>query len=337
MEHAAAYAACARLAASHYENFPVASRLVPPAMRPHIAAVYAFARTADDFADEDGREPAERIALLDDWLARLRASASGSGGAEAPSLHRSLTTNVEPRRVSRHAGVGPGLQPRLSLSIDPSPIFEALGHTIRTCGLPVSLLEDLLSAFRQDVTVHRYAGWDALLDYCRRSANPVGRLVLRIAGHHDERLDAASDALCTALQLTNFWQDLAIDWPRGRLYVPLYEVEAAAASTSDLDRGRITSEWRQALGRSAARTRALFDQGRPVCDGVRGRLRYELRATWIGAMRVLDKLEAGGFDVFRSRPTLGRFDALPIAAGVLAWRRGPGAVHAPARSEQGSP
>jgi len=334
MEHAAAYAACARLAASHYENFPVASRLVPAAMRPHVAAVYAFARTADDFADEDGREPAERIALLDDWLARLRAAAAAeprSGGAEAPPLHvtpgeqRTGPTGREPPSLLRES------------PIDPSLIFEALGDTIRRCQLPVPLLEDLLSAFRQDVTVHRYGSWEQLLDYCRRSANPVGRLVLRIAGHQDARLDAASDALCTALQLTNFWQDLAIDWGRGRLYVPLSEVAAASAATADLDRGRITLEWQQALARCAARTCALFDDGRPVCDGVRGRLRYELRATWIGAMRVLRKLEAGGFDVFTHRPTLGRCDAMPIAAGVLTWRRGPGGMHARFAPRAGAP
>jgi phytoene synthase len=344
MEHAAAYAACARLAASHYENFPVASRLVPASMRPHIAAVYAFARTADDFADEDGREPADRIALLDDWLARLRAVAAPeptAGGAEG-AAERSSAGRAEARPLHEDAGrsiheeagcrpEGPGFSPARvpSAPVDPALIFEALGHTVHTCRLPVSLLEDLLSAFRQDVTVHRYDSWERLLDYCRRSANPVGRLVLRIGGYHDERLDAASDALCTALQLTNFWQDLAIDWGRGRLYVPLCEVDAASASTADLDRGRITPEWQQALGRSARRTRALFDEGRPVCDGVHGRLRYELRTTWVGATRILRKLEAGAFDVFTRRPTLGRRDALPIAAGVLAWRRGAGGLHAP--------
>jgi phytoene synthase len=289
-----AYAACRRLAASHYENFPVASRLLPAAMRPHVAAVYAFARIADDFADEDGLDPDVRIERLDDWHARLRAAAGAGPAVTAP------------------APDVPG--------IDPAHVFEALGASMRACRLPLGCFEDLLSAFRQDVTVRRYATWEGLLDYCRRSANPVGRLVLRIAGHDDPSLDRASDALCSALQLTNFWQDLEIDWRRGRLYVPEAERDAAGARDGDLDAGRFTEEWRTALGRAAAVTRRLFDQGRPVCDGVRGRLRYELRATWLGATRVLDRLEAGGFDVFRARPALGAADAAAIAARVVMWR-----------------
>ena len=298
MPLADAYAACARLAAAHYENFPVASRLVPARMRLHIAAVYAFARTADDFADEDGYTLAERHALLDDWHERLLAAVgeTGPGGA---------TRNP----ASLHATMG----------IDPDAVFEALGHTISTCSLEVSLFEDLLSAFRQDTTVTRYATWDDVLDYCRRSANPVGRLVLRIAGYRDANLDMSSDALCTALQLTNFWQDLAVDWRRGRLYVPLAERDAAGAVDGDLDAARMTAAWQAALVRAAARTRALFAGGRPVCDAVRGRLGYELRLTWLGAVRVLDRLEASGFDVFRRRPSLGSADAPALAWQLLTW------------------
>ena len=285
-----AYAACARLAREHYENFPVASRLLPPAMRPHVAAVYAFARVADDFADEGSRTVEERHRLLDRWLTLLRRCAIDGGGGEVTETGA-------------------------------AQVFLALGNSIRACHLPLSLFEDLLSAFRQDVAVRRYATWDAVLDYCRRSANPVGRLVLRIAGHDDPSLDRASDALCSALQLTNFWQDLAVDWRRGRLYVPEAERDAASAREHDLDTGRITAEWRTALGRAAVVTRRLFDEGRPVCDGVGGRLRYELRATWLGATRVLDRLEAVGFDVFRARPALGAGDAAAIAIGVATWRR----------------
>ncbi len=297
MALADAYAACQRLAASHYENFPVASRLLPRRMRPHVAAVYAFARVADDFADEDGLSVHERYARLDDWLGRLRAAAGRAPGvtAAAPAV----------------AGIAV------------ADVFEALAHTIRSCELPLPLLEDLLSAFRQDVSVRRYAAWEDVLDYCRRSANPVGRIVLRIAGYRSAPLDHASDALCTALQLTNFWQDLAIDWKRGRLYLPEAERVAAGAREEDLDRGCITSEWRTALARAAGRTRALFREGRPVCDGVHGRLRYELRATWLGASRVLDRLEAGGFDVFAARPALGAPDAAALALGVVTWRKSP--------------
>jgi phytoene synthase len=298
-----AYAACQRLAAAHYENFPVASRLLPAAMRPHVAAVYAFARVADDFADEDALAADARVARLDDWLARLRAAAGAGSAVAAP-----------PPDVA---------------GIRADEVFEALAASMRACRLPLACFEDLLSAFRQDVTVRRYATWDGVLDYCRRSANPVGRLVLRIAGYDDPRLDHASDAVCTALQLTNFWQDLEIDWRRGRLYVPEAERDAAGARNADLDARRMTPEWRHALGRAAVLTRRLFDEGRPVCDGVGGRLRYELRATWLGARRVLDRLEAGGFDVFHERPTLRARDAAPIALGLLTWRR-PRPVRVPA-------
>ena len=168
----------------HYENFPVASRLLPAAMRPHVAAVYAFARYADDFADEGDRPDEERLALLDDWLTRL---------------HRAGDTPEDS-------------------DDERDDIFLAVGHTIEAHRLPVVLFEDLLSAFRQDVTVHRYESWEQLVNYCRRSANPVGRLVLRIAGYQTDEVDRldslgrASDCVCTALQITNFLQDLGSDW-----------------------------------------------------------------------------------------------------------------------------
>ena len=277
----AAYAACEALAQSHYENFPVASRLLPAAVRPHVAAVYAFARTADDVADEPGREPDERLRLLDDWRRRLHDRADGT------------------------------------------PEFLALHDTIDRFQLPVQLFDDLLDAFVQDVTTTRYETWAGVLDYCRRSANPVGRLVLRLSGYQNDALDRASDAVCTALQLTNFWQDLAIDWPRGRLYVPAETWRAHHAEPQLLSGGRMTHEWIAAMRDCASRTRMLFDAGRPVCDGVRGRLRYELRATWLGGTRILSRLEASGFDVFTSRPTLGAADAIVIACGTLLWRETP--------------
>ena len=327
MRLAEAYAACARLAAAHYENFPVASRLVPARMRLHIAAVYAFARTADDFADEDGYTLAERHALLDDWHRRLlRAAGRETVGTEVPAPHpaaepsRWFPEAQRPVDVQQRLCVEPGLQSRRT-AVDPDLIFLALSHTMRSCELEVDLFEDLLSAFRQDTVVHRYAVWDDVLDYCRRSANPVGRLVLRIAGYRDGDLDTSSDALCTALQLTNFWQDLAVDWRRGRLYIPLAERDAAGARDVDLDAARITPAWQQALVQATARTRDLFARGRPVCDGVHGRLRYELRLTWLGAMRILDRLEASGFDVFNRRPSLGAVDAPRLAGGLITWGR----------------
>ena len=279
-----AYAACERLAREHHENFPVASWLLPAAMRPHVAAVYAFARTADDFADEGDRPASERHALLDAWLDRLRACAETPGPSDAAARDEDL-------------------------------FFAALGHTILERRLPVSLFEDLVSAFRQDVTKTRYDTWDEVHDYCRRSANPVGRLVLRIAGYEDPALDRSSDALCSALQLANFWQDLARDWAKGRLYLPREEFVPRGAIEADLDRGSITPAWRSALGGAAERTRRLFDEGRGVCDGVSGRLKWELRLTWLGGTRILERLEANGFDAFRRRPALGVGDV-----PVLLWR-----------------
>ncbi len=159
-----------------------------------------------------------------------------------------------------------------------------------------------------------------MMDYCRRSANPVGRLVLRIAGYDNPNLDAASDALCAALQLTNFWQDVKLDFDRGRIYLPEDERDRHGALERDLADGRITPEWSSALATASARTRLLFDEGRYVCDGVRGRLRYELRATWLGGTRILDRLERSRFDVIQRRPTLGLLDAILITPLVLAWR-----------------
>jgi phytoene synthase len=291
---ASAYAACERIARTHYENFPVASLLLPPAIRPHVAAIYAFARAADDFADEGDLQPADRLALLDDWGARLRAA-----GVRDPESHPS------PRPPA------PGPQS--------DSIFLALGNTIRSCSLPVGLFEDLLSAFRQDVVAKRYATWADLLDYCRRSANPVGRLVLRVAGHEDPRLDAASDAVCTALQLTNFWQDLERDWRKGRLYVPLEDRERFGAREADLDARVVSPAWRAVLSDMAARTRRLFDDGRAVCDGLKGRLRYELRLTWLGGTRILDRLAQAGFDVFTARPSLSSFDVPGLLWGAVSW------------------
>jgi len=286
-ELAEAYARCERLAQSHYENFPVASRLLPAPMRPHIAAIYAFARLADDMADEGERPAAARIADLDAWEARLAAAVRGEA-----------------------AGSGPD-----------AGIFLALRHTIEVCGLPPTLLHDLISAFRQDVSVKRYAAWEDLLDYCRRSANPVGRLVLRVAGYDRPDLDAASDAVCTALQLTNFWQDLEIDWAKGRIYLPLSIRETAGAKEEDLAERRITPGWRAALADVTGRTRALFAAGAAVADGVTGRLRWELRATWLGGNRILDKLEGAGYDVFAHRPTLTKADVPGIVWRAAFWGR----------------
>ena len=295
MVTATAYARCQQLAQQHYENFPVASRLLPKATRPHIAAIYGFARIADDFADEGTRTPDARLALLDDWQQRLDAAVAGTVQND---------------------------------DSDAGAIFLALSDTIALFGLERSLFDDLLDAFRQDVRVSRYENWNDLLDYCRRSANPVGRLVLRIAGYRNAELDVRSDAVCTALQLTNFWQDIEADLKKGRLYVPLSVVRETGADIEDLRRARFTPAWTRALELAAAETRRHFANGRGVADLVTGRLRWELRATWLGGTRVLDHLANRRFDVFKSRPTLGWADAGVIAVRTLFWRRSATIGHA---------
>jgi phytoene synthase len=285
-ELAAAHAACEQLARSHYENFPVASLLLPASMRPHVAAIYAFARIADDMADEGTRPAAERLGDLDRWGVRLDEALAGRISADEPYAH----------------------------------VFVALRHSIEECRLPPALFQDLLSAFKQDVTIERYATWEKLLDYCRRSANPVGRLVLRVAGIDAPAADAASDAVCTALQLTNFWQDLEIDRMKGRIYLPEEIWRPAGAREEDLVARRMTPGWKSAMRDVTARTRALFDEGRAVCDAVAGRLRLELRATWLGGTRILDKLEAVDFDVFGKRPKLTTSDVPALLWRTVFWR-----------------
>jgi squalene synthase HpnC len=293
-----AYDHCLRLARDHYENFPVASHLLPARMRPHVAALYAFARLADDLADEGTATEETRLARLADWRARLWACVEQRPDPGAPGHEE---------------------------------VFLALGATVRACALPPQWLDDLLSAFAQDVTTRRYATWADVLDYCRRSANPVGRLVLRIAGRDDPDADRASDEVCSALQLANFWQDFALDWSRGRLYVPAEIHDAHGATTASLDPSALTPAWVAALRDCCARTRGMFLRGRRVCDAVEGRLRLELRLTWLGGMRILDRVEAAGFDVARRRPALGARDALPLAWGLVRW---PAAL--PARHGQGA-
>ncbi len=283
-----AYAACLRLARSHYENFPVASWLVPRRMRPHVAAIYAFARIADDWADEGTATAGERRARLAAWRARMMAAAT----------------------------------PDAPIPEGPHPcVFEALRHTMAACAIEPSLLDDLISAFEQDVETQRYETWDAVFDYCRRSANPVGRLVLRIAGRRDARLDAASDAVCTALQLANFWQDLAIDWERGRLYVPRECYAAHGASPETLDPAALTDAWIATMADCVGRARTLFLRGRCVAGEMPGRLGWELRLTWLGGMRILERLERTRFDTVRHRPSLGAADVPAIAWRFLRWPR----------------
>ena len=290
-----AYAECEALARSHYENFPVASWLLPRPMRPHVAALYAFARVADDIADEGAAPPGERQRDLSAWQGRLHLAV----GAGPPSQSDVETTDKMDRG---------------------DLILAAIAHSIRTLDLPLQLFDDLVSAFGQDTMTNRYASWPDVLDYCRRSANPIGRLVLRIAGHRDGALDRSSDALCTALQLTNFWQDFGRDWRAGRLYVPREVQAAVGADERQLGAATLAGAWARAIERCVAFTRDRFAEGRAVCDGVRGRLGAELRFTWLGGDRILERVERGRFTLMERRPALGAADVPVMLLRAATWR-----------------
>ena len=303
-----AYAACEVLARSHYENFPVASRLLPASMRPHVAAVYAFARVADDIADEGSASPTERLKALHAWQDRIHRAAAGDTLENVETVGHGSVEHVEAARVASDAARD-------------ATIARALGHSIRALDLPLSLFDDLLSAFGQDTMTTRHDSWADVLDYCRRSANPVGRLVLRIGGYRDDALDRSSDALCTALQLTNFWQDFGRDWRAGRLYVPREEQVACGARELELETGILSSAWNVALARSVAITRDLFEAGRGVCDGVTGRLRIELRFTWLGGARILERVERNRGRLLDYRPALGAGDVPLLVWRAVRWRK----------------
>lgn len=275
---AAAFHYCEGLAREHYENFPVASRLVPAHLRPFVWSIYAFARMADDFADEP-EFAGQRLERLNDWERRLEQCMEGRPD---------------------------------------HPVFVALEQTIRIFELPPRWLRDLLDAFRQDCRVSRYETWDELLDYCRRSANPVGRMMLHLFDYRDEDRGRCADAICTGLQLTNFWQDVAVDWKKDRVYLPAADCRRHGVDPGDLERGGADGRFRSLLAELIQRTRACFEQGRPLLRQVRGRFALELRCVWLGGMRILDKIEAVDYDVFNRRPRLGRSDVARLT-GRAFW------------------
>jgi phytoene synthase len=275
-----AFAYCEGLTRGHYENFPVASLAVPRPLRKHVCAVYAFARSADDFADESIHE-GRRLELIDLWESELN---------------------------------------RCLLDVSEHPVFVALGETIREFDLPDRYLRDLLDAFRQDCRIRRYQTWADVLDYCRRSANPVGRLVLHLFGHRDERLAALSDSICTALQLTNFWQDVSVDLRKDRIYIPREDRERWEVTEDGLRRGEVDDRFRSLMAELIERTRGCFAEGAPLLREVRGRLAFELRLVWLGGHRILERIEKVKYDVFRRRPMLGTADRIGVAGRALAGR-----------------
>jgi len=267
------------VSAGHYENFPVASLLVPLKLRPAILAVYRFARTADDFADEGDALPPERIASLDGFEAALDAIAAGS----VPS----------------------------------TPPFPEIAAAVARHGMALAPFRDLLSAFRQDVTTLRYATEADLFDYCRRSANPIGRLMLRIFDADAPQNLAASDAICTALQLINFWQDIAIDWLKGRIYVPAEHLARFGVTEAHFTEARCDDAWRALMAFECSRARSLLESGRPLTRALPWRLRLEIAGVLAGGHRILDGIDAAGGDVFRRRPKLSGRDWAGVAYGAI--------------------
>ena len=247
---------------AHYENFPVASWLLPAALRAPVETIYRFAREADDIADEGDDPPARRLAKLE--------------------AHRD--------RIERIA---------------------------REHGLPREPFADLLDAFAQDVTKTRYASYAELLDYCRRSANPVGRLLLHLFKRTSETDLAQSDAVCSALQLANFWQDVAIDCAKGRIYLPQDEMARHGVGERHVAEGRCDDAWRALMRFQVQRTRALMLSGAPLGRRLPGRVGVEIRATVQGGLRILEKVERAGYDVFRHRPVLRALDWPGILARAL--------------------
>ncbi len=280
-----AFAYCERLARQHYENFPVGSLLAPKARRKHVYSIYAFARTADDFADEGYDDAtlteASRLHSLNDWEAQLAACYRGQAS---------------------------------------HPVFIALAATVRELQLPEQLFRDLLSAFKQDVVKRRYADFAEVLDYCRRSANPVGRLILRLFDYRDARLDELSDAICTALQLANFWQDVAVDRQKDRVYLPQNEMRQYGVRLEDLRVEQGSTAYCRLLEFQVERTRELFARGQDLPTQVSGRLALELRLTWHGGMRILELIERQGYDTLRARPKLTGFDKALLLSRALFRR-----------------
>lgn len=270
----------------HYENFPVASLLLPARLREPVEAIYAFARSADDIADEGDAAPVARLARLNDY--RIELNAIGAG------------------------------QPPRDASL--APIFTRLATNIRAHKLPLQYFRDLLDAFSQDVGKTRYIDFAELLDYCRRSANPVGRLLLHLYDAATPDNLRRSDLICTSLQLINFWQDVAIDWRKRRIYLPQADMARFGVDEAHIDSARCNDAWRALMDFEVQRARAMMVEGAPLARQLPGRIGWELRLMVLGGLRILERIEKAGYDVFRHRPTLTRSDW-----PRLAWR----AVHYP--------
>jgi squalene synthase HpnC len=273
------------MAVDHYENFPVASVLLPRRLVPAVEAIYAFARSADDLADEGDATPGQRLAAL---------------AAYEQELDR----------------IGRG-------EITANQMFARLAAVVAQYRLNLQPLRDLLSAFKQDVTTTAYADFPALLDYCRRSANPVGRLMLALYGAADERNLRDSDAICSALQLINFWQDVGIDIAKGRIYIPQDDLARFGVTPDMIEREQDSPAWRSLMAFEVQRARSLILTGAPLATRLPGRIGWELRLVVQGGLRILEMIERAGYDVFRHRPKLGKRDWLAVLWRAVRMRPGP--------------
>ena len=266
----------------HYENFPVASLLLPAALRRPVSAIYRFARTADDFADEGHLAPETRLSLLDGYRAELARIASG----QTPE----------------------------------APLFRELGAVIAEHWLPLAPFYDLLDAFSQDVTKSRYANFAEVMDYCRRSADPIGRLMLRLYGRFDGRNAASSDCVCSALQLVNFWQDVEVDFLKDRIYLPRDEMERFGVTEAQIAARDASGAWWSFMQFQIQRARSLLLSGAPLALRLPGRSGLEIRTVVQGGLRILEKLERVRGDVFRHRPVLGTLDWPLLLFRALSYR-----------------
>ena len=279
----------------HYENFPVASLLLPAPLRPPVAVLYRFARNADDFADEGERSPAERLALLEGYRQQLRQLAPAPGAQlEGAAQAEAFTTD--------------------------RALFTALRRIVEQHQLPLPALHDLLDAFSQDVTTARYPDFPTLLHYCQRSAAPVGRLMLQLFQHTgigiDDRSLQRSDDICCALQLINFWQDIASDLQqRDRIYLPQDDLQRFGVSEAQLRAGDCSGGFRALMAFQVERSRQMMLAGAPLAPSLPGRIGLEIRSVVQGGLRILEKIEQVDYDVFRQRPVLGALD-WPL----LLWR-----------------
>ena len=273
---------CRHLTETHYENFHVASWFLPKRLRPHFDSIYAYCRISDDLGDETG-SPDRALALLDLW------------GVQLDECYRG---------VQQH------------------PVFVALAETIRQCSIPKEPFADLLTAFRQDQTVTRYETRDELLDYCVKSANPVGRLVLYAAGYRDAERFALSDATCTALQLANFWQDIAVDWKKGRVYLPKDDMRRFAVDEQSIETGTVTDGFRSLVREEVEWARELFRKGMPLIRQVDRELSLDLDLFSRGGLEILQAIEKQGYDVLTARPSLSKGRKMLLLLRALATKFG---------------